>query len=362
MRNQQKYSYSFWKGSKLVVSCLSALLSIYGCTNDYPALTGNPIPPVTATQPPTSTSACSCSGTSPGSATTTPISTSSAVTPVPDTLMVQPPRFSPDGGTFYFSTTVNLVADTLPAQAVYEYSLDNGQTWQAGKQLTIKTGGRLLTRFRVGDKVSRSRAATFSLYYKRMLVIGNSIMFHGPAAQLGWGNSNGMAASAPEKDFVHLLTAQLQALYPATQVRLQAGTSLELDFGRATYKMDEFDQPMQEFKPDLVIIRLGENMSDGEVPTRNFEGQFRQFIDRLITLSKGQSVKIVTTTSVWEKPQADAIIRKIIAEKGLTLVDLQCMVGQSQYFASGYANPGVAAHPGDVGMQRIADLIWVKVQ
>ena len=195
-----------------------------------------------------------------------------------------------------------------------------------------------------------------------MLVIGNSIMFHGPAPELGWSNSNGMAASTPEKDFVHLLTAQLQALNPATTTRLQAGTSLEIDFGKSTYKMDEFDQPMQEYKPDLVIVRLGENASDGDVPIRNFEGQFRQFIDRLITLSKGQPVKIVTTTSVWEKPQIDAVIRKVITEKGLTLVDLSCMVGQGQYFASAYANKGVAAHPGDVGMQRIADLIWEKIR
>ena len=362
MRNQQKYSYSFWEISKLIVSGLFVMLLIYGCTNDYPALNGNPIPAVTSTQTPASTSVCSCSSTSPDSVTAAPVSTTSAIPPLPDTLTIKPPRFSPDGGIFYFSTTVNLVADTLPAQAVYEYSMDNGQTWQTGKQVTLTTGGRVLTRFRVGDKVSSSRTATFSLYYKRMLVIGNSIMFHGPAAQLGWSNSNGMAASAPEKDFVHLLTAQLQELYPATTVRLQAGTGLELDFGRPTYKMDEFDQPMQEFKPDLVIVRLGENMFDGEVLSRNFEGQFRQFIDRLLMLSKGQPVKIITTTSVWEKPQADAVIRKVIAEKGLTLVDLQCMVGQAQYFASGYANAGVAAHPGDVGMQRIADLIWAKVQ
>lgn len=139
------------------------------------------------------------------------------------------------------------------------------------------------------------------------------------------------------------------------------GTGLEQSFGLPGYVMDDFDEPVQTVKPDLIVIRIGENVSDGDVPSRNFEGQFRQFIDRLIQLSNGQPVKIVTTTSVWNKPQTDAVIRKIVAEKGLPLVDLSAMVGQGQYFASQYANAGVAAHPNDAGMQRITDLIWEKV-
>ncbi len=279
-----------------------------------------------------------------------------------DTLTVKPPAFSPNGGNFYFSTIVKLAADSLPAGATYEYSIDNGTNWQTGQQFTLTTGARVLTRFRVGDKVSGSRAATFLLFYKRLLVIGNSIMFHAPAPSLGWANSNGMAASAPEKDFVHLLTARLQTINPATTMQLQVGAGIELNFGLPTYLMEEFDEPMQTFKPDLIVIRIGENVSDGEVQTRKFESQFRQFIDRLIRLSSGQPVKIVTTTSVWEKPQTDAVIRKVIAEKGLTLVDLSCMIGQSQYFAGQYANKGVAAHPNDAGMQRISDMIWDKIQ
>ena len=44
---------------------------------------------------------------------------------------------------------------------------------------------------------------------KRILVVGNSITRHGPNAEIGWGNRDwGMAASAPEKDFVHLLYTQ----------------------------------------------------------------------------------------------------------------------------------------------------------
>lgn len=360
MYAKQIYSYSFSNYCKQIAFGCLVVLTTIGCTNDYPASVGNPIPAVSVVQPPASTSACSCSTTTVGSTTVSPVSATMVTAATPDTLLVLPPRFSPDGGNFYFSTTVNLVADTLPNQAVFEYSLDNGQSWQTGQQVTLTAGASVLSRFRVGNRVSRSRAAAFSIYYKRMLVIGNSIMGHGPAPDLGWTNSNGMAASAPEKDFVHLLTARLQALYPALTVTLQSGGNFEFDFGKATYSINEFDEPLQKAKPDLIVLRIGENMDDNAVLTRNLDSQLRQLLTKLATY--GQPVKIVVTTSVWYRPQADEVIRRVVASTDNTLVDLSCMVGQPQYFASQYANPAVAAHPNDVGMQRIADLIWAKIQ
>ena len=360
MVTQRKVFFWFW--NKYVNVALIVLgLGVYGCTQEYPAAVGNKLPPETPATSPASTSACSCSATGTSSTSGTATTVTSGTTKV-DTLDVAPPRLSPNGGNFYFSTNVKLSSDALPAQAVYEFSLDNGKSWQTGQEFTVTAGGTVLARLRVGERPSRSRGASFSIYYQRMLVIGNSIMAHGPAPQLGWYTFNGMAASAPEKDFVHLLTARLQTLNPAMTYQLQAGTGLELDFGRPSYKMEEFDQVMQTYKPDLVVVRLGENVADGEVPVRGFEGQFRAFVARLTSLSEGRSVRVVTTTSVWEKPQTDAVIRRVIGEKGWPLVDLQCMVGQSQYAATQFANPGVAQHPNDAGMQKIADLIWEKIQ
>ncbi|GAB4037914.1 hypothetical protein GCM10028809_54550 [Spirosoma gilvum] len=268
------------------------------------------------------------------------------------------PTFSQTAKVVPFGDTIDIMAPNLPKGAIVEYSVDNGKSWATGNYVVIDTKVNLLARVRLDQQTSPLLKGNFTPYYQRLLVIGNSIMAHGPAPQLGWYNFNGMAASAPEKDFVHLLTANLQTLNPATSLQLQAGTGLELDFGKPTYKMEEFDQPMQSFKPDLIVIRLGENVVDGDVPTRQFEAQFRQFVNRLETLSAGRAVRIVTTTSVWDKPQADAAIRKVIAEKGWILVDLHDMVGQPKYFASQYADPGVAMHPNDAGMQKIADSIW----
>ena len=140
------------------------------------------------------------------------------------------------------------------------------------------------------------------------------------------------------------------------------GVSFEQKFGQAGYGIDEFNEPLQQFKPDLIIVRLGENVDESEIlGPRNFEAQFRLLLDRLATYS-GQPAKIVCTTSVWKRIQTDTIIRRVALAKGVTLIDLSTMVGKDQYFAfNQFLDPAVGAHPNDSGMRRIADLIWDKV-
>ncbi|GAB3984446.1 SGNH/GDSL hydrolase family protein [Spirosoma terrae] len=245
--------------------------------------------------------------------------------------------------------------------AFFEYSYDNGKSWTAGSQVPIITKNAILARTRINDLVSEPASANYSFFFQRILIIGNSIMSHIPSPGIGWYNNNGMAASAPEKDFVHLLTGYLQTLYPQATVQLQAGGNFERKFGAPDYSIDEFNATLQTFKPDLIVVRLGENVDEGDVFSRNLELQFRNLLDRLATYS-GQPAKIICTTSVWNRPQTDKIIRKVTLEKGHTLVDLSDMVPQSRFFAyNDYSDPGVASHPNDVGMQRIADMIWQQV-
>ena len=285
---------------------------------------------------------------------TTPVSR------VPQGLPV--PAFSPQSGTVAFGTKLNLSVSTLPAGAIIEYSHDNGKTWTVGNQPPVLGVDPILSRTRINDLVSNPGQAAFRPYYQRMLVVGNSIMNHAPWPEKGWFNSNGMAASAPDKDFVHLLTARLAEQYPPVTVRLASAGNFERQFSRPEYSLDEFNEPLREFKPDLIVVRLGENVDEGEVMSpRSFEARFRLLLDRFATYG-GHPVKIVCTTSVWRRPQADAVIRRVTAEKGIALVDFSGMVGQDQYFAfNQYKDAGVAAHPNDSGMKRIADLIWAKL-
>lgn len=280
-------------------------------------------------------------------------------TPVPIGLPV--PEFAQTGGRINFGGKVALSVKNMAPGAFFEYSYDNGKSWTAGSQVPIITKNPILARTRINDLVSEPASANYSFYFQRILIIGNSIMSHIPSPNIGWYNNNGMAASAPEKDFVHLLTGYLQTLYPQASVQLQAGGNFERKFGATDYSIDEFNATLQTFKPDLIIVRIGENVEEGDVFSRNLELQFRNLLERLATYS-GQPAKIICTTSVWNRPQTDKIIRKVTQEKGHTLVDLSDMVPQSRFFAyNEYSDPGVASHPNDLGMQRIADMIWQQV-
>jgi len=278
----------------------------------------------------------------------------------PGTSTLPVPVFSQSSGAVAFGSAVNLTASGLPAGTVIEYSADNGTTWTAGTQLSITNKVDLLGRTRQDQQTSATTKASLTPYYQRMLVIGNSIMSHGPAPDLGWFNTNGMAASAPEKDFVHLLANQLKTLYSQSTYQIQSGGSFERDFGKSTYTSDEFNATLQQFKPDLIVLRIGENVDEENAISRNYEGELRQLLAKLA--SYGQPVKLIATTSVWSRALADSIMRKVVSEKGYPLVELNSMINQSQYFASQFANPSVAVHPNDAGMQRITDLIWEKIK
>ena len=76
---------------------------------------------------------------------------------------------------------------------------------------------------------------------RKILFLGNSITQHGPSKAIGWAGDWGMAASAQEKDFVHLVTKSLSKTVgtaPEIMIRNIAGferqyASYDVEIGRA---------------------------------------------------------------------------------------------------------------------------------
>jgi len=218
-------------------------------------------------------------------------------------------------------------------------------------------GGPLLTRIRLGSKTTRSRSVPFSVYFNRVLVIGNSIMSHAPDPSIGWANFNGMAASAPEKDFVHILSRRLQLLQPSVIVKILSGGDFERNF--AQFNIAGWNEPPQ-FAPDLVIIRIAENFDENSVDRLNLEKYYRDMLAKVVSNSK--TVKVVCSSSFWYQPRTDAIIRTVAAGQGYPTADLCKLVGRPEFMATQYKDIGVARHPNDAGMQQIADLLWEAIQ
>ena len=52
----------------------------------------------------------------------------------------------------------------------------------------------------------------------KVLLFGNSLSTHGVAEKIGWMHKSGMAATAIDKDYVHLLLAQLSTILPNNKI------------------------------------------------------------------------------------------------------------------------------------------------
>lgn len=197
----------------------------------------------------------------------------------------------------------------------------------------------------------------------KVLFLGNSITLHGPAEQIGWLGNWGMAASAIEKDFVHLLLARIAE---AAQGRPASMVKNIADFERThpTYDISKELKPELEFTADLVVVAIGENVpaiASDEAKTR-----YRiAFSNLLAELKRRGQPTLIVRSCFWADPAKDEIMRKASEEAGAIWVDVGTLGKDDRNFARAerdFQVAAVGAHPGDRGMLKIADAIWAAIQ
>jgi lysophospholipase L1-like esterase len=197
----------------------------------------------------------------------------------------------------------------------------------------------------------------------KILFLGNSITLHGPKADIGWTGNWGMAASTREKDFVHRLLARIRQAAggdPEVQIRNLADFERRLlDFDLAQGLKDEL-----EFQPDLVIVALGENATSPQ--TEAERDTFARAFDSLLqTLASRGQPTILVRNSFWPDAAKDKLIEQATQRSKAVFVDLEKLGADPAHAAKSerpIEHAGVAAHPGDKGMEAIADTIWRKLR
>lgn len=284
----------------------------------------------------------------------------------PEIAPLPTPEFLVGNGNVAYGTEVSLIVNKAAVGCTIEYSTDNGQTWITGSSVPVLKQGTVLARTRDSNRTSATNSKTFDVYFNRMFVLGNSITLNSPVPALGWYNNNGMAASSLQNDFVHILERNLMTLNPAVQMKLISGGGFERNFWSFDYNTS-LDEHLNGYAPDLIIVRIGENINDTEAanPSRDFKARYRQLLDKLTQYS-GRA-KVVCTTSFWNHPQASVLIREVAAERGYPVADLYSVLynrpDRDQFRAvNEYTDGGVGAHPNDRGMAEIARLIWEKIR
>jgi hypothetical protein len=179
---------------------------------------------------------------------------------------------------------------------------------------------------------------------QKVLFVGNSITFHGESPSIGWYGNWGMAATSQATDYVHILSRKLNADFHILPV-----SHWEWDFNDTT----GFAQA-RDYNADILIFRLGENVSD----TENYLDALNEMIIYFITAHTKQ---VIVTNNFWNDAVKDSI-QQIIGQS-YTFVDISSLDKDSANHAYGqYEHPGICAHPSDIGMANIAKLIYDKIK
>lgn len=206
-------------------------------------------------------------------------------------------------------------------------------------------------------------AADASAGLKKVLFLGNSITLHGPSKKVDWSGNWGMAASAADKDYVHLVTQALaKKCGTAPEVLVKNIANFERQY--ATNDVLSQLSDAVSFNADLIVLCIGEN-----VPPLKTEAAAGQFKESVVNMLKGvksdHKPLIVVRSCFWADAAKDGALKQACADVGGTFVDISKLCKDEKNFARSerdFKHAGVANHPGDRGMQAISDAIVGAVQ
>lgn len=204
------------------------------------------------------------------------------------------------------------------------------------------------------DKGNVSKPQFLKHKIKNVVILGNSIVAHPPYLEIGWNADWGMAASARDSDFVHLLISNIHKKDPSVTIRYTSISAFERDYD--TYDLTQ----LETFRnADMLIMRISENVNSETSIARNFALHYDNLIKYLAPADS--TVKIITD-GFWPSPIND-IIKNYAVKNSYPFVSLYDLYHNDiTNSAKGlFGNVGVASHPSDKGMRNITVRIWTCI-
>jgi hypothetical protein len=185
-----------------------------------------------------------------------------------------------------------------------------------------------------------------------IVILGNSITYHGPKPKLGWNQSQGMAASSRGRDYAHLLIARL-------------GISSEKAHIRNVYPFETNDSGAKGViasltgamvdRPRITVLQLGDNVKPYKLGDLY---RFRNNYEALAKATARSSGHVYCVSTFWQTRVVDWIIKSACSHAGGSYVDIGDIYGAAgnpDFLSVDFPDPGVDKHPKDFSMQRIAD-------
>jgi hypothetical protein len=166
-------------------------------------------------------------------------------------------------------------------------------------------------------------------------------------------------ANPAEVGFDPVKLRQARSLCPSTGAAAVVVERNFNDYDLAAGFREELD-----FQADVIIIALGENAVS--LNTDELRSQFHAAFTNLLDIFKKQGQPaIFVRGTFWLDEDKNSIMRKACEESGGFFVDNSKLGNDEANFARSERqidHSGVAGHPGDKGMQAIADSIWIEIE
>lgn len=194
---------------------------------------------------------------------------------------------------------------------------------------------------------------------KKVLFLGNSITLHEICHSIGWHWNWGMAATCEENDYVHQVLKGLKARWGKVNHCVTNVGDWETGFWRdEVFELERFVQA-REFSADVVIVRLGENVSGERIKEYDFCEKFREFLRFFVR----DGAQLIVTNLFWQYEEIDNMVMKVAKEFGAKCVELNDLGYDDTNKALGvFEHYGVSLHPNDKGMKAIADRILEVIE
>ncbi len=205
------------------------------------------------------------------------------------------------------------------------------------------------------EKQAAVTVSTTSIPFANVVILGNSITYSPPSTSLNWTSNWGMAATTADNDFVHLLTTRFRQINSKCIVQAKNIASFETNYD--TYDFDAELKLYRDSKPDLLILRIGENVS-ASFDSVEFAKRYQALIVYIKT--NNPNLRILAVGSFWpDHSYIDEIMNRYTPFISLAVLGAD----RSNYsYDRTDLVAAVQQHPGDKGMKAIADMIWGKVQ
>lgn len=217
--------------------------------------------------------------------------------------------------------------------------------------------------FQVDAQTSDSELRIGKLRAGKVLFLGNSITLHGPAPAIGWNGNWGMAATAKEKDYVHLLLSRV-AKAAGGEPKVMIKNIADFERKLNDYKIQEELKGELDFAADIIVIAIGENASalKSDEAKAQYETAFKNLLSEL--KQHGQPT-IFVRGQFWPDADKDQIMKLACEAVGGTYVDISQLSQDEANYARAEQkidHAGVAGHPGDKGMQALSNALWQAIQ